>query len=82
MKGNPIRATNKVIKGGTNFLVSIYHQENFSWQGSIQWLDTGKKVHFRSEMELMNLMHEALQVDQDGEETLRNWEDDNKSNAC
>jgi hypothetical protein len=29
--------------GGTNFLISIYHHENNSWQGSLQWLDTGKK---------------------------------------
>ncbi len=63
-------------------MVSIYHQENHSWQGSIQWLDTGKKIHFRSELELMNLMHSALQTSQSSEDTLRDWEEEQKSNAC
>ncbi len=59
---------------GTNFLVSIYHQENQSWQGSIQWLDTGKKVHFRSQLELLNLMNEAAEVSSNREDDLRSWE--------
>lgn len=64
------------ITGGSNFLISIYHQENHSWQGVIQWLDTGKKVHFRSELELMNLIHGAVQMNQETDEQLRTWEDD------
>ncbi len=58
---------------GTNFLVSIYHQENQSWQGSIQWLDSGKKVHFRSQLELMNLMNEATQASSTNMDNLRDW---------
>lgn len=82
MKIKPTPAAQKLQTGGTNFLVSIYHQENHSWQGSIQWLDTGKKIHFRSELELMNLMHSALQTSQSSEDTLRDWEEEQKSNAC
>ncbi len=58
----------------TNFLVSIYHQENQSWQGSIQWLDTGKKVHFRSQLELLNLMNGAVVASSDEGEDLRDWD--------
>ncbi len=45
--------------GGTNFLISIYYQENHSWQGTIHWLETDKKLHFRSELELISLMQSA-----------------------
>ncbi len=62
---------------GTNFLVSIYHQENQSWQGSIQWLDSGKKVHFRSQLELLTLMNEAVEASSMKEDGLRNWEQGN-----
>lgn len=58
----------------SNFLISIYHQENFSYQGEIQWLDTGKKVCFRSELELMNLIHEATRQEQKPQDQLRTWE--------
>lgn len=59
----------------TNFLVSIHQHENHSWQGFIEWLDTSKKMHFRSELELMNLIHEAAQLSNASEESLRTWEE-------
>lgn len=58
----------------SNFLISIYHQENFTYQGEIQWLDTGKKVRFRSELELMNLIHEATRQEEKSQVQLRTWE--------
>lgn len=62
--------------GGSNFLVTIFHQDNHSWQGVIQWLDTGRKVHFRSELELMTLLQAAVQTQQNEELSFRSWEDD------
>lgn len=44
-----------------NFLISISHRENHSWQGTIQWLETGKKLHFRSELELLKLMNDVVE---------------------
>jgi len=64
-----------------NFLISIYHQENFSYQGEIHWLDTGKKICFRSELELLNLIHEATKASQKSESEPRTWSDDQKINA-
>ena len=61
--------------GGVNFLITIHHQENHSWQGIIEWLDTGKKVHFRSELEMMQLLHEATQTTQKEAVTFRTWDD-------
>ncbi len=62
---------------GTNFLVSIYHQENQSWQGSIQWLDSGNKVHFRSQLELLTLMNDAVEASSTRGDSLRSWEQGN-----
>lgn len=57
-----------------NFLISITHQENQSWQGCIEWLDTGKVIHFRSELELLSLITEATNADKKDSEKFRNWE--------
>lgn len=81
-----VQTNNATQIGGTNFLVSIYHQENQSWQGAIQWLDTGKKVHFRSELEMLNLMQQAIlagqtTTQQNEEQTIRTWQDDHKINV-
>lgn len=57
----------------SNFLISIYHQENQSWQGVIQWLDTGEKIHFRSELEMLQLMQSAVRENSDSNEDIRNW---------
>jgi hypothetical protein len=65
------------MAGGTNFLVSIHYTENHSWQGTVQWLDTGHKVHFRSELELLSLMSSAVQSVQDADKGLRCWGDGN-----
>lgn len=62
----------------SNFLISIHHQENHSWQGVIEWLDTGKKVHFRSELELLNLINMAVHTEQSESGKFRSWEDSQK----
>ena len=78
MKRALTHTTPKSSAGGTNFLISIHHQENHSWQGLIQWLDTGQKVHFRSELEMMNLISKAVQTGCTEAEELRSWEDEQK----
>ena len=60
------------VFGGINFLVSIQKSDNFSIQGVIEWLDTGKKVHFRSGFELLNLVESAL-MEASGNNRMRNW---------
>lgn len=58
-----------------NFLVSIRFTDNYSFQGVIEWLDTGKKIHFRSELEMISLMLDAAQANQVGNNELRRWTD-------
>jgi len=67
--------------GGTNFLVSVYRHENMNFQGVIQWLDTGKKVHFRSMIELMALMDEAVSSQTAEQTPKRTWTSDSKLNV-
>jgi alpha-D-ribose 1-methylphosphonate 5-triphosphate synthase subunit PhnI len=69
------QAAHTANPGGVNFLITIHHQENHSWQGIIEWLDTGKKIHFRSELELMQLLHEATQTTQKEAVPFRTWDD-------
>ena len=63
------------IPQSSNFLISIYHQDNFSYQGEIQWLDTGKKLRFRSELELLNLIQEACKTTSVKDTTFKGWKD-------
>lgn len=49
-------------KPGTNFLIQVQYRQNSSWQGRIVWLDTKKTMVFRSFMELVMLMQEALGI--------------------
>ena len=55
---------------GSSFLVKIKYKENNSIQGTVQWLEKKKIVHFRSMMELVMLLSESV-----SKEELRKWED-------
>ena len=73
MGKNNVNTTNntesdKVIKDKT-FVIKIKYNQNSSIQGSIQWLEKKKVVHFRSMMELMLLLSESVDI-----KDLRTWE--------
>ena len=44
------------------FLVHIKYRQNATWQGEIRWVEKGKNVSFRSELELLKLMDNALEM--------------------
>lgn len=77
---SPPNSTNSGL-GGTNFLVTIYGNENMNLQGVIQWLDTGKKIHFRSTTELISLMEEAASTTRSEETPKRTWKDTKQINV-
>lgn len=62
--------------GGSTFLIRIYFKQHANWQGTIQWLETGKTVPFRSVLELISLLNEAVDKNVPAEEGLnfRSWE--------
>ena len=49
-------------KKGT-FVVQVLYRQNATWQGTVRWLDTNKTQPFRSVLELLSLMQEALGAD-------------------
>lgn len=69
------RRVKSISNKGCNFLVTIYYQEHYSYQGTIQWLESGKTINFRSEMEMINLIHEATKSTSSTQYPLRTWED-------
>jgi len=42
------------------FEVSVRATQNATWQGQIYWANTNSKQHFRSVLEMLSLMDEAL----------------------
>jgi len=51
----------KDIKSSENsFLVKIKYRQNSSWQGTVQWIETGKTQNFKSCLELIRLMDIAV----------------------
>ncbi len=59
-------------KDRATFVVHVKFRQNATWQGTIQWLDTNKAQNFRSTLEMIKLIDEALD---DGENMKISWED-------
>jgi len=55
------------------FMVTVQFRQNATWQGTIVWTEKNKKQHFRSALEMLKLMDEALAAESDKEETA-GWE--------
>jgi hypothetical protein len=58
-------------KKDRTFVIKVKYLQNYSMQGSIQWIEEGKIVNFRSLMELLSLLNESI----DNKE-IRSWGDD------
>nr|WP_297705166.1 hypothetical protein [uncultured Butyrivibrio sp.] len=48
----------------STFIVKVDHCQNSSWQGRITWAEENKQVSFRSTLELLKLMNEAVEQTQ------------------
>ena len=46
------------VKG--TFEISVKFTQNSTWQGQIHWVEENKKQNFRSALEMLKLMDEAL----------------------
>ena len=51
-------------KHGT-FIVKVYRCQNGTWQGRLIWADKNESEHFRSALELMKMMDQALDASQE-----------------
>ncbi len=58
LHGTLRRMTNKK----ETFIVKVEYSQNRSWQGLVIWAEEGRQVRFRSALELLKLMDEAMSV--------------------
>ena len=42
------------------FEITVRFRQNATWQGQILWVDKGLKMNFRSALEMLKLMDEAV----------------------
>ena len=47
------------------FLIRVIGQQNGTWQGSILWAEEKKEQYFRSALEMLKLIDEALIIKED-----------------
>ncbi|MDR9755306.1 MAG: hypothetical protein ACN4A7_05985 [Thermacetogeniaceae bacterium] len=59
--------------GGESFLVRIQFQDNATWQGTIHWLNEQKTQTFRSLLELITLIKEAVEINCPNDIDLHHW---------
>ena len=55
----------KKRKKEETFLIRISECQNATWQGSILWAERKKKKYFRSTLEMLSLIDEAVQIDRE-----------------
>ena len=63
--------------GGPTFFIRIHYRQNASWQGSIQWLEGNSTKFFRSHLEMIMLMQEAMEKtgSVEAECEFQSWDD-------
>ena len=67
----------KMKQDNQQFYLDIKYSQNNTWQGSVQRLDTGEKVNFRSALELLNLLEQVVAESSTEEEKnarYREWQ--------
>jgi len=53
------------------FEISVKFMQNSTWQGQIHWVEKNKKQNFRSALEMLKLMDEALTEENESEKNAR-----------
>lgn len=54
------------------FIVKVEYSQNRSWQGRVIWVEEGIQARFRSALELLKLMDEAMNSQQESCVDLEN----------
>jgi len=49
------------------FEISVRFQQNATWQGVIHWIEKNQKQNFRSTLEMLKLMDEAITEEAEAE---------------
>ncbi|MCL2817106.1 MAG: hypothetical protein FWD39_01800 [Clostridiales bacterium] len=53
------------------FLINVEFRQNATFQGTIKWLEENKECRFRSDLEMLKLMDEAIPKSPDDQEELK-----------
>lgn len=48
-----------------SFVITVKSQENYTWQGTVSWVEGKKQENFRSALELLKLLDSAVSDDSD-----------------
>ena len=68
-----VRIENLDTQGAkATFIIHVQFRQNASWQGTIQWVDGKKTQRFRSTLEMIKLISDALPEE---EEDMLSWDD-------
>ena len=54
------------------FEISVKFMQNATWQGQIHWVEKNQKQNFRSALEMLKLMDEALAEGSNNQQVI-NW---------
>jgi len=54
------------------FEITVKFMQNSTWQGQIHWIEKNQKQNFRSALEMLKLMDEALAESNDDTQVI-NW---------
>ena len=61
MNDNSMHQTRREpVRGRCTFEIKIQNSQHATWQGYIHWIDVDRKQYFRSVLEMLTLMDEAL----------------------
>lgn len=60
--------------GKATFVIKVLFRQNATWQGKIQWVEKNKTQSFRSDLEMLKLMDEAMQAVDECEDDTAKWD--------
>ncbi len=81
--GKPSGANLEYLNEKPEFILRVIMRQNASWQGELRWLNSGKTVYFRSLLELIVLIQEAMVISgqPEADYSFRSWQEDSIEEA-
>ena len=78
LKDQKVKTIPQKVLGKPEFLIRLNMRQNATWQGELCWVNDGRKIHFRSLLEMVNLMQEAIEISGEpkAEYAFRSWYDE------
>jgi len=67
------KGTSNQADSKCTFEITVRYRQNATWQGQIHWIDKNRKQSFRSVLEMLKLMDEALIDESEDVQTIK-WD--------